>query len=129
MNQPKLASSLALLDALCNGGSVYDKKGLRYELWEAEANKPGAPNLMLYLEPPRPEPPPDPNANRQKVGWATAVRRLIRNPEAVGYDVDGCRYWWKSADNTMVRADADGPYWESFGGHPEFLYFDKVEAR
>ncbi len=129
MTQPKLASSLALLDALCNGGSVYDKKGLRYELWEAEANKPGAPNLMLYLEPPRPEPPPDPNANRQKVGWATAVRRLIRNPDKLGYDEAQRIYQWDEPSNAMYRQNHIGAVFLLFRGHPEFLYFDKVEAR
>lgn len=122
----------SLIDTLCAGRRVYDSKGNAYELWELDHDKPGMLDVMspdLSVDEPQPEPPPDPNANRLKVGWATAVRRLIRNPDVVGYDVDGCRYWWKSESNTMVRADADGPYWESFGGNPEFLYFDKVVAR
>jgi hypothetical protein len=130
MTQPKSASSLALLEALCKGGSIYTRHGLRYELWESDASKPGAPfGEQYYLEPPKPEPPPDPNTNRIRVGWASAVRRLIRNPDKLGYDEAQRVYQWDEPSNAMYRQNHIGAVFLLFRGHPEFLYFDKVEAR
>jgi hypothetical protein len=122
----------SLVDALCAGKRVYDSKGNAYEMWELDHDKPGLLGVRcpdLSVDEPRPEPPPDPNANRQKVGWATAVRRLIRNPTMIGHDGDGRRYWWGVGTNAVFRTEIDGSLGDMFMGHPEFLYFDKVEAR
>lgn len=82
MATPEPASSLALLSALCNGSSIYDERGRRYEMWESDADKPGGPSIVqdMFLEPPGREPETDPNANRIKVEWPDAVRILVRNP-------------------------------------------------
>jgi hypothetical protein len=122
----------SLVDALCAGKRVYDSKGNAYEMRELDHDKPGLLDVRcpdLSVDEPRPEPHPDPNANRLKVGWATAVRRLIRNPDKLGYDEAQRVYQWDEPSNAMYRQNHIGAVFLLFRGHPEFLYFDKVEAR
>ena len=71
----------------------------------------------------------NPSLYRRRVAWGSVVRRLIRNPDKLGYDEAQRVYQWDEPSNAMYRQNHIGAVFLLFRGHPEFLYFDKEEAR